>query len=149
MAECSPIPDRTKFRCPNIFIHSTITSKINVTPKCVYLPISKLHSISSAANLLAHNNINQICYCGQISLQSAAINCIYSDNLTSLRVTFILLVRYQALFLLICCAFSSYIPILVTSSPIRIPSINIPILPLSRLVLHDIIDEFTGTVIRS
>ena len=29
----------------------------------------------SPVNLLAHNNISQICYCGQISLQSAAVNC--------------------------------------------------------------------------
>ena len=36
---------------------STITSKINVNPKAVYLPISKLHSILADANLLAHNNI--------------------------------------------------------------------------------------------
>ena len=28
----------------------------------------------------AHNNISQICYCGQISLQSAAANCTFSDN---------------------------------------------------------------------
>ena len=47
---------------------STIASKINVTPKGVYLAISKLHSI-----LLAHNNISQICYCGQISLQSPVV----------------------------------------------------------------------------
>ena len=33
-------------------------------------------------NLFAHNNISQICYCGQISLQSAAVNCSFSDNLT-------------------------------------------------------------------
>ena len=43
----------------------TITNKINVTPKGVYLPISKLHSILAVTNLLAHNNISQICYCGQ------------------------------------------------------------------------------------
>ena len=36
---------------------------------------SKLHSILAVANLLAHNNISQICYCGQISLQSAAVKC--------------------------------------------------------------------------
>ena len=47
-----------------------------------YLPISKLDSILAVANLLAHNNISQICYCGQISLQSAAVNCSFSDNLT-------------------------------------------------------------------
>ena len=34
----------------------TINSKINYTPEGVYLPISKLHLISSVANLLAHNN---------------------------------------------------------------------------------------------
>ena len=49
----------------------TIASKINDTLKGVYLPISKLHSILSVANLLARNNISQNCYCGQISLQSA------------------------------------------------------------------------------
>ena len=36
---------------------STIKSKINDTPIGVYLPISKLHSISAVANLLAHNNL--------------------------------------------------------------------------------------------
>ena len=61
------------------------------TLKSVYLPISKLLSILAVANLLAHNNISQICYCGQISLQSAAVNCSFSDNLTPLGVTFILL----------------------------------------------------------
>ena len=50
-------------------------------PKGVYLPILKLHSILAEATLLAHNNINQICYCGQISLQSAAVNSNFSDNL--------------------------------------------------------------------
>ena len=60
-------------------------------PNGVYLPISKLHSILAVANLLAHNNKSQICYCGQISLQGAAVNCSFSDNLTTLEVTFILL----------------------------------------------------------
>ena len=46
------------------------------------LPISKLHSIFAVANLLAHNNISQICYCGQISLQSAAGQ--FFNNLTPL-----------------------------------------------------------------
>ena len=69
-----------------------IASKINETPKGVYLPISKLHSILAVANLLAHNNISQICYCGQISLQSAAVSCCLSDDLTPLGVTLILLV---------------------------------------------------------
>ena len=59
--------------------------------KGVYLPISELNSILAIANLLAHNKKSQICYCGQISLQSAAVNCSFSDNLTPLGVTFILL----------------------------------------------------------
>ena len=29
----------------------------------VFLPISKVSSILAVANLLAHNNISQICYC--------------------------------------------------------------------------------------
>ena len=62
-----------------------------VPPKGVYLPFLKVHSILAVANLLAHNNISQICYCGQISLQSAAVHCSFSDNLTHLGVTFILL----------------------------------------------------------
>ena len=59
-----------------------------VHPKGVFFPISKLHSILAVANLLAHNNKSQICYCGQISLQSAAVNCSF---LTPLGVTLILL----------------------------------------------------------
>ena len=71
--------------------HSTITSKINVTFKDVYLPLSKLHSILTVANLLAHNNMGQISYWGKISVQSAAVNYSFSDNLTPLGVTFIFL----------------------------------------------------------
>ena len=63
----------------------TITSKINDTPQGVYLPILKLQSISAVAYFLAHNKISQICYCGQTSFQSAAVNCSFSDNLTSLQ----------------------------------------------------------------
>ena len=55
----------------------TIASKINGTPKGVYLPISKIRLILAVANLLAHNNISQICYCGQISIQSAAVNAVF------------------------------------------------------------------------
>ena len=44
----------------------TINSKINGTPKGVYLPISKLHFILAVANLLAHNNIT-ISYYGQVN----------------------------------------------------------------------------------
>ena len=64
----------------------TIASKINGTPKGVFLPISKLHSILVVANLLAHNNKSHICYCGQISLQIAAGNCSFCDNPTPLGV---------------------------------------------------------------
>ena len=59
--------------------NGTIASKISATPKGVYLPVSKLHSIIDVAN----------CYCGQISLHSTAVNCSFSDNLTPLGVTFI------------------------------------------------------------
>ena len=45
----------------------------------------------AVANLLAHKNKSQICYCDQISLQSAAFNCSFTDNLTPLGVSFILL----------------------------------------------------------
>ena len=61
-------------------------------PKGVDLPISKLHSILPVENLLAHSNISQICCCGQISLQRAAvITTVLSDNLTCLGVTSIFL----------------------------------------------------------
>ena len=45
----------------------------------------------SRSEFTSHNNISQICYCGQISFQSAAVNCSFSDNLTPLGVPFILL----------------------------------------------------------
>ena len=35
----------------------TLNSKINGTPKGVYLPISKIDSILAVANSLAHNNL--------------------------------------------------------------------------------------------
>ena len=34
----------------------TINSKIDITPKAIYLPILKLHSILAVENLLARNN---------------------------------------------------------------------------------------------
>ena len=55
------------------------------------MPISKIHSILTVANLLAHNK-SQFCYLGQILLQSAENNSSFSNNLTPLGVTFILLV---------------------------------------------------------
>ena len=62
---------------------SNITSKINITPKGVCLPISKLHSILAVAN------ISQICYCGLISLEWCS--CSFSVNLTPFGVTCIML----------------------------------------------------------
>ena len=61
---------------------------MNVTPKGIYFSISKLHSTLAIANLLTHNNIRQICYCDQMPLQSAAVNCGFSFNVT-FGVTFI------------------------------------------------------------
>ena len=60
-------------------------------PQRCLLAHSKLHSILPVENLLVHNNISQICYCGQISLQSAAVNCSVSDNRTPRGDLFILL----------------------------------------------------------
>ena len=62
-----------------------------IPPKGVYLLISNLHSILAVANLHTHNNISQICYCGQVSLQSAAVNCSFSDILAPLGAMHILL----------------------------------------------------------
>ena len=50
-----------------------------------------INSILAITNLLADNDITQICYCAQISLQNAAGNCSFSDNLTPLGIIFILL----------------------------------------------------------
>ena len=44
----------------------TITSKINSTPKEVYLPILKVYSILAVSNLLAHNNL-WLCYHGHVN----------------------------------------------------------------------------------
>ena len=68
------------------YVRRRLASKINVTSKGVYSPILELRSILAIANLLDHNNVSQICYCGQISLQSAAVNWSFSDNLTPLGV---------------------------------------------------------------
>ena len=54
-----------------------------VPPKVFTAHFEAIHSILAVANLLAHNNISQICYCGQISLQSAAVNCSFSDTFGS------------------------------------------------------------------
>ena len=55
-------------------------------PKGFYLPILKLHSVLAVANLIALNNISQICNCCQISSQSIAVNCSFPDNLMPLGV---------------------------------------------------------------
>ena len=38
------------------------------------------YSISAEANLLAHNNKSQICYCNQILLQGATVHCSFTDT---------------------------------------------------------------------
>ena len=43
-------------------------------PERCLLSHFETNSILAEANLLAHNNISHICYCGQISLHSAAVN---------------------------------------------------------------------------
>ena len=77
----------------------TFARKIIVTYIGVFLPISKLYSILAVANILARDNRRGICYCGQISLHNAAINCSFPDNLTPLEVTFILLPMVSLFFL--------------------------------------------------
>ena len=60
----------------------------NVTHKVVYLP-SSYHTLRIFT--CAHNNVSQICHCGQISLQNCGVNCSFTDNQKPLVVTFILL----------------------------------------------------------
>ena len=72
------------FSVESFFSVYHIPSKINDSPKGGYLLILRLQSILTVANLLAHNNTSQICYCGQISLQSTAVKCSFSDNLAPL-----------------------------------------------------------------
>ena len=56
-------------------------------PKVFTCPFRRyIRSYICVADLFAHNNISQICYCGQISLQNAAVNCSFSNNLTPLGV---------------------------------------------------------------
>ena len=66
------VPEITKFTALKLRKYAycclicTINSKINGTPKGLYLPISKLHSILDVANLLAYNNL-WLCYYGQVN----------------------------------------------------------------------------------
>ena len=59
--------------------------------KCLLAHFEAIRTILTIVNLLAHNNISQICYCGQISLLSAAVNRNFSYSRAPLGVTFILL----------------------------------------------------------
>ena len=68
------------FLVTEVLVKCAIASKINFTQRC-FLAIPKVHSILAEANLRAHNNISQICYCGQILLQGVALNCSFSDNM--------------------------------------------------------------------
>ena len=49
------------------------------------------HSLLAMTNLLARNNMSQICQFCKISLQSVAVNSSFCDKLTLLVVPFILL----------------------------------------------------------
>ena len=53
--------------------------------RCLLARFEATLDFIAVANLLAHNNMNQIL------LQSALVNCSFSDNLTPFEVTFILL----------------------------------------------------------
>ena len=44
------------------------------------LPIQKLHSILVVMNLLAHNSLSQICYCGQIYYRVLQLTAVFSGN---------------------------------------------------------------------
>ena len=66
----------------------TIASKINDTPKGTYLPISKLHSILAVANLLAKNK-KKFKFVTAVKFHYRVLQ--FTDNLTPLGVTFILL----------------------------------------------------------
>ena len=60
----------------------TINSKINGTPKGIYLPISKLHSVLVVVYLLAHNNL-WLCYYGQgnsLRLKSSVASILASTH---------------------------------------------------------------------
>ena len=83
-----------------LYIMTYIISAIR-NPVYRYYFSSYRHSILAVTNLLAHNNNREISYCSQISLQSAAVNNSFSDNLTPLGVTFILLamVHHKTIFL--------------------------------------------------
>ena len=48
-----------------------MNSKINGTPKGVYSPISKVHSILAVAYLLAHNNISYYVQVNLLPLKSS------------------------------------------------------------------------------
>ena len=75
----------------------TIASKIIATSKGIYLPISKLHSILAVSNLLAHNNISQICY--KFHYRVLQLTAIFSENLNTFRgggVTFIWLAMVRS-----------------------------------------------------
>ena len=52
-----------------------LPAKQLVLPNVFTCPFQSYTRYSFEENLLAHNNIIPICYCGQISSQSAAVNC--------------------------------------------------------------------------
>ena len=62
----------------NVNSQRSLLAHFEVTLDSIVIP--KIH---------ANDNISQICYGGQISSQSNAVNCSFSDNLTPLRPTII------------------------------------------------------------
>ena len=62
------------------------------------------HSILAVANLIANNNVSKIRYCDQITLQILQ----FSDNLTPLGVTYILLVMVHDLRSYVFCNYRIY-----------------------------------------
>ena len=89
-------------------ITGTIACKINVTPKGVYLSISKLHSILAVANLLAHNNKSQIVTAVKFHYRVLQLTAVF---LTPLGVAFILLamVQWHDKYLSLFCRRSSFL----------------------------------------
>ena len=68
-----------------------MASKINVTPKVVYLSISKLHSILAPANLLAHTDKVKFVTAVKFHYRVLQLTAVLLTILTSLDETFILL----------------------------------------------------------
>ena len=65
---------------------ATVSSQLTKMKTAKMKKMQVVNLLFLAFNLFAHNNKSQICYCDQISLRSAAVNCSF---LKPLKVTFI------------------------------------------------------------